>query len=936
MRTRPENDSERKSDAALIPERYEERYPDVAASGLSPEEHLRRIGTYLGRAPNSERGDRDVPDFPAMPEPPDSARDPYSCVDLNGKRIHLNPMPAFGGGDYEIVPRLTGPVLVIPTRLAIGGAPLIGRRIAVHLHLHYPELAAEFVWFLKHLPYPFRLLISVTDASIVEEIEALFDKEILLASVTVRAVPNRGRDIASMLSVFRNELADSDFFSHVHTKRSPHNRAKADWRFQLLHGLMASTEYVENIFSLFAANPHLGLIYPEYHWALDRQISWGTNYSVCCKQAERIGIRIREESLCLFPAGSMFWARTRALEDLLDVQWNIEDFPDESGQVDGTPAHAIERLLGEIAWQKGFGIQQVKPDRQHTLTTYYSKGWPYRWLPQEELRGIVKQYRERNRGRDNRIAVFTAITGGYDRALLHERLDERVDYFLFTDAPINDCGFWRIRSIDYHHPDSVRKARYVKTHPHKLLAGYDIAIWIDASVMIRGDIMRYVERFEEDAESCFHGVDHPQRECTYEEARALKRLGKDAIDRIDRQMKDYRSSGLQAHEGLIETNFLITDIRSEESRRFYQAWWGEIVRFSHRDQLGIMAALKKSQARWGRVFSEKRSLRNHQDFAYFGHGSNSGLAKNAIPQGKLQIPATMPIPAEISGARPSVDIVVCVHNALDVVEDCLESVLSAMADDDILYIVDDGSDAPTEEYLKSIAGRHRGVNLMRHDGPPRGYCRSANAGIVLGNSEFVLLLNSDAIIVERTIDKLMAVAGADAGVVGPVSNAASFQSLPDVSATPSQTAVNVLPDGMSVAAMDDWCEQQSRETGFASVPLVHGFCQLIRREAFNEVGLFDEKRFPYGYGEENDFCFRVANRGHDLRVATNAFVFHAKSASYQDGDRRRELMMAGSGALRALHGGDRLENAVRAMEEHPVLMEMRRRAAAISEVGERN
>jgi hypothetical protein len=50
----------------------------------------------------------------------------------------------------------------------------------------------------------------------------------------------------------------------------------------------------------------------------------------------------------------MFWGRTAAIRPLLDIDIGFADFPPESGQVDGTLAHAIERSLLMIAESRGF------------------------------------------------------------------------------------------------------------------------------------------------------------------------------------------------------------------------------------------------------------------------------------------------------------------------------------------------------------------------------------------------------------------------------------------------------------------------------------------------------------------------------------------------------------------------------------------------------
>jgi GT2 family glycosyltransferase len=155
-----------------------------------------------------------------------------------------------------------------------------------------------------------------------------------------------------------------------------------------------------------------------------------------------------------------------------------------------------------------------------------------------------------------------------------------------------------------------------------------------------------------------------------------------------------------------------------------------------------------------------------------------------------------------------------------------------------------------------------------------------------------------------------------------MSNAASHQSLPEHRSSNGQTAINALPDGYDVKAMDEWCEQQAHEKAYTLVPLVHGFCIAFRKNVLDQVGHFDEGGFPDGYGEENDICLRASNAGVLLAVALNTFVYHEKSMSYET-EKRVTLMKAGSAKLNERHSKERVANCVRSMQANPDFVRLR-------------
>lgn len=250
----------------------------------------------------------------------------------------------------------------------------------------------------------------------------------------------------------------------------------------------------------------------------------------------------------------------------------------------------------------------------------------------------------------------------------------------------------------------------------------------------------------------------------------------------------------------------------------------------------------------------------------------------------------------------NVDIVICVHNAIDDVKRCLESIIQHTLPPYSIIIVDDGSSAPTRTYLDEFVFAH-GATLVRHE-VAKGYTFAANAGLRASSAPFVVLLNSDTEVTGAWLDRMVDCSLADEklGIVGPLSNCASWQSVPELFVN-GDWADNELPANYSANAMARIVSDISLRNGI-QVGFVNGFCMLIRRSTLDDVGLFDEKTFGAGYGEENDFCIRARKKGWKLAIADDAYVFHHQSRSYGH-DRRLALARNADEALLKKHDSEK-------------------------------
>jgi lipopolysaccharide biosynthesis protein len=243
-------------------------------------------------------------------------------------------------------------------------APRPDPSVAVLCHMFHHELTPVLGGYFHNIPFPCHIFISTDTAAKKADIERYFSGW-QKGPVEVRLAPNRGRDIAPKLVAFADVYGRFEYVLHVHSKRSIHDARLHGWGEFLFKNLLGSADIVGGIFEVFARFPNVGLISSQHFEPLRSGLGWGDNFALAESLAARMGISISRARRFDFPSGSMFWARTAALRPLLDLRLETDDFPPELGQLDGTLAHAVERLYYFVCERAG--LDWVKVARRDLL-----------------------------------------------------------------------------------------------------------------------------------------------------------------------------------------------------------------------------------------------------------------------------------------------------------------------------------------------------------------------------------------------------------------------------------------------------------------------------------------------------------------------------------------------------------------------------------------
>jgi GT2 family glycosyltransferase len=226
-------------------------------------------------------------------------------------------------------------------------------------------------------------------------------------------------------------------------------------------------------------------------------------------------------------------------------------------------------------------------------------------------------------------------------------------------------------------------------------------------------------------------------------------------------------------------------------------------------------------------------------------------------------------------------------NTCEILRKCLEAVENQISDLQYeVIVVDNASSDGSQEMVQRCFPLVRLIPNTEN----QGFARANNQAIRQSQGDYIMLLNSDAFVMEGAVEGLLDVMNSspDIGIAG------ADLVYPDGRAQVRHGPLPTLfSEIRSLYGLDksSGAENIKSSGKVLSTGVVSGACLMVRRKMLDEIGLLDENIFMFS--EEIDLCRRAHEAGYRVVQVPSARVVHCEGGSTGHDERRLLLLYKG-------------------------------------------
>ena len=219
-------------------------------------------------------------------------------------------------------------------------------------------------------------------------------------------------------------------------------------------------------------------------------------------------------------------------------------------------------------------------------------------------------------------------------------------------------------------------------------------------------------------------------------------------------------------------------------------------------------------------------------------------------------------------------IIIVNYNTGDLLKNCIDSIIANSPKFACeIIVIDNASFDGSREVISSYPDIKKVFNRDN-----LGFAYANNIGIKIARGEYVLLLNSDTMVLPGVIDKMVEYMdkNSDVGILGPkligengelIQMSWVFQPTIFLECIRKILSPQNIKKYSLIRHIVEFLQKETRK-----VQVITGASMLVRKKVFEQVGLLDEAFFLYF--EEPDFCKRARNAGWKIIFYAEAKIVH--------------------------------------------------------------